>query len=184
MRSMLTLMIERVHEFNAFIQKDIAAKSNTNSLEYQMLDLMMRLTNDIIGSTAFGIELNSLKSENEFYRMGKEIAYAIMSARTLFVMAFPKLSRWLNFKILTDKQDQFFRNVIHDTIKQREEQKIVRNDMIHLMLLAKEGRLNDEKDNEADQNTGFATISDGMLTRTTEKLKSNSFANESHNTIL
>ncbi|KAJ6637895.1 putative cytochrome P450 9h1, partial [Pseudolycoriella hygida] len=73
--------------------------------------------------------------------------------------------------ILSDNHDTFFRNVIHGSIEEREKKKIVRNDMLNLLLLAKEGKLNDEKDKESDQDTGFATVSEFMTAKTTEKLK-------------
>lgn len=174
MRYMLSLMIERVHDFNAYIRSDILSTTTKNSKEYNMMNLMMRLTNDIIGSTAFGIDINSLREpDNEFYKMGKEIVYSIMGVKALFLLAFPKVATWLRLKILNDHQDHFFRNVIHNTIEQRQKNNIVRNDMLNLLLLAKEGKLNDEKDNENDQDTGFATISEVMAAKATQKLKSN-----------
>lgn len=173
MRYMLSLMIERVQDFNSYIRNDILSKTKTNSQEYNMMDLMMRLTNDIIGSTAFGLNINTLREpDNEFFKMGKEIAYAIMGVKALVLLAFPKMAKWLRLKILTDQNDHFFRGVIHNSIEERQKNKIVRNDMLHLLLLAKEGKLNDQKDNENDQDTGFATISEVIATKTTEKLKS------------
>lgn len=78
MRQMLSLMNVCVSDFNAFIRKEIGEKSKTKSLEYDMKDLMTRLANDIIGTVAFGIECNTLRDpENEFFKMGKEMAYAI-----------------------------------------------------------------------------------------------------------
>lgn len=178
MRYMLSLMNERVHDFNAYIRNDILSKTKTNSQEYNMMELMMRLTNDIIGATAFGIDLNSLREpENEFYKFGKEIAYSIMGVKALFMIAFPRVAQWLRLKILNNQHDNFFRTIIHDSIEERQKNNIVRNDMLHLLLLAKEGKLNDQKDNENDQDTGFATISEVIAAKATEKLKSNFMLN-------
>lgn len=173
MRFMLTLMIDCVKDFNAYIRNDIKTKSKTNRMEYDMKTMMMRLANDIIGSTAFGIQINTMKNpENEFYKMGKEIAYSIQGIRTLFLIGFPKIALLLKLKILTDRHDSFFRNVIHNTIEERQKKNIVRNDMLNLLLMAKEGRLNEVLDKETDQDTGFATVSEFMTTKTTNKLKS------------
>ncbi|XP_055320955.1 cytochrome P450 9e2-like [Sitodiplosis mosellana] len=172
MRHMLTLMIEKVRDFNAYIRDDITSKTRTNGREYNTMDLMMRLTNDIISSCAFGLDTNTLKEpENEFYKMGKEIAYAIMGVKALFLLAFPKVATWLGLKILNDQHDNFFRTVIHNTIEERQKKNIVRNDMLNLLLLAKEGKLHDQNDNESDQDTGFATISEMITAKTTQKLK-------------
>lgn len=174
MRFMLTLIIERVRDFNAYIRDDIVAKTKTNGQEYNMMDLMMRLTSDIIGSTAFGLDMNTLKEpNNEFYKMGKEIAYAIMNVKALFVIAFPTVAGWLKIKIVNDQHDNFFRSIIHNSIEERQKKKIVRNDMLNLLLLAKEGKLNDQNDNENDQDTGFATIAEVIASKTNAKLKSN-----------
>lgn len=174
MRFMLPLMIDVTQDFNTFIRNDIKSKSKTNSMEYDMMNLMMRLANDIIGSTAFGLQINTLKEpENEFYKMGTEVAYSILGFRTLVQVGFPKIASWLKVKILSDRHDRFFRDVIHSIVEQRQKQNIVRNDMVQLMLLAKEGRLNQELDKEKDQDTGFATVSEFMTAKTTEKLKSN-----------
>lgn len=173
MRFMLTLINERVQDFNAYVRNDIVSKTKTNSQEYNMMDLMMRLTNDIIGSTAFGLDINTLREpDNDFYKMGKEVAYAIQSIKSLCLIAFPKVAAWLKLKILNDRHDNFFRSLIHNSIDERQKKKIVRNDMLNLLLLAKEGKLNDQNDNENDQDTGFATIAEVIASKTTQKLKS------------
>lgn len=84
--------------------------------------------------------------------------------------------KWLRLKILTERQNTFFRTVVNSTIEERRKKNIVRNDMLHLMLLAKEGKLNEQiKENEHDQDTGFATIAEVIQAKTSEKLKSNDF---------
>lgn len=174
MRYMLTLMTDCATDFTTFIRDDIVSNSQTNGREYNMNTIMMYLTNDVIGSTAFGIEMNTLrKPDNELYKMGTEIAYAIIGMKALFLIAFPKLATFFNLKVVTDRHDQFFRNVLKTTIEERKKRKIVRNDMLHLLLLAKDGQLNEVKENENDQDTGFATITEIMTTKTSEKLKSN-----------
>ena len=49
MRQMTELMNECTNDFNACVRNEISSKSKTSSLEFDMLDLMMRVTNDIIG---------------------------------------------------------------------------------------------------------------------------------------
>lgn len=175
MRYMLTLINDCAQDFNAFIRDEILTKSNTSSREYDISTLIMRLSNDIIGSTAFGLQTNTLRQpENEFYKMGLEVAYGIVGVKAMVLLAFPKLAKLFNIKILTDRHDKFFRSALKLTIEERQKRKIVRNDMLNLLLLAKEGQLNDEvKDVESDQDTGFATVSEFLSAKTNEKLKSN-----------
>jgi hypothetical protein len=45
-----------------------------NLLAVEMRDLLARYSNDVIATSAFGIECDSLKNpKNEFYEMGKDI---------------------------------------------------------------------------------------------------------------
>ncbi|XP_031640423.1 cytochrome P450 9e2-like [Contarinia nasturtii] len=173
MRHMLSLMNECVIDFNSIIRTEISSKSKTNSLEFDMKDLMMRLANDIIGTVAFGIQCNSLREpDNQFFKMGKEMAYALMGLKALVTISFPTLASWLRLQVLSDQHTTFFRSVIHSAVDERQKKKIVRNDMLHLLLLAKEGKLHEQiKENEVDQDTGFATIAEVIQSKTSEKLK-------------
>lgn len=174
MRQMLSLMIDCSNEFNTYVRNDISLKSKGNDcLEFDMMELMMRLTNDVIGSTAFGIQMNSLKEvDNDFFKMGKEIAYALQGVRSIMNIGFPKIAKFFNLKIITDSQDQFFRNTIRSAVAERRKMKIERNDMLNLLLMAQEGKLSDEKDKESDQDTGFATVSEFIAAKKVEKMKS------------
>lgn len=47
---------------------------NENSSEVELKDIFTRFTNDVIATTAFGIECDSLQNRtNEFYLMGKSL---------------------------------------------------------------------------------------------------------------
>lgn len=47
---------------------------NKSAVEVELKDTSTRFTNDVIATTAFGIECDSLKYKlNEFYLMGKKI---------------------------------------------------------------------------------------------------------------
>lgn len=174
MRFMMSLMIECVHDFNTFIRKEISSNSSKHkSQEYNMMELMSRLGNDVIGSTAFGLKMNSFtEPNNRFYKAGTALAYAILSLKTFFVLAFPRISKWLQLSVISTENNQFFRNIIRDTVEERKKNNVIRNDMLHLLLLAKEGRLSEQRDKEIDQDTGFATISEVIASKTHEKLQS------------
>lgn len=69
MRSMYVLMSEVAETFTNHF-KD---KSKSGTVEIEMKDVLTRYGNDVIASIAFGIEVDSLKNEdNEFYVMGKK----------------------------------------------------------------------------------------------------------------
>lgn len=57
MRLMMTLMIECVHDFNTFVRTDILTNESKNkSQEYNIMELMSRLANDVIGTTVYSSE--------------------------------------------------------------------------------------------------------------------------------
>lgn len=112
-------------------------------------DMLGRLTTDIIGSAAFGIECNSLRNpDSEFPRLGRK---AIEVPRhNALVMAlidsFPKLARTLGMRVFTEDVHQFFMNTIKDTIQYRQKHNIKRNDFLNILIELK----NDEKSSLSD----------------------------------
>lgn len=174
MRFMIQLMNESTKEFVSHVHKEILDKSPKTGIEYNMEELLTCLTSDMIGSTAFGLQMNTIKDKhnNEFYQAGIRLAYALMSLKTFFIMAFPKLTAWLGIKILNSNDENFFRNVIRETVNVRQKSNVVRNDMLQLLLQVKEGQLNNEMEEDTQQDTGFATVQEILAAKTTEKLKS------------
>lgn len=69
MKLMFTLMDDCAQRFATYFKKQ-----GKDSLEVELKDVCSRFTNDVIATTAFGIECNSLEHRtNEFYMMGKDI---------------------------------------------------------------------------------------------------------------
>lgn len=64
----------------------------------------------------------------------------------------------------------FFRTVIKETIKIREEKRIVRPDMVHLLMEARKGRLKYE-DSMNKIDSGFAVVEESELGKTQKKQK-------------
>ncbi|CAG9827135.1 unnamed protein product [Diabrotica balteata] len=68
MKSMFLLMSECGENLVKFFMEN-----NKNTIEIEMKDTFTRFTNDVIATTAFGLQVDSLRNpENEFYLMGKE----------------------------------------------------------------------------------------------------------------
>jgi cytochrome P450 family 9 len=51
----------------------------------------------------------------------------------------------LNFHIIPSRATNFFRALVHDTMKTRDHEGIVRPDLIQLLMQAKKGTLQDER---------------------------------------
>lgn len=117
----------------------------------------------MIATSAFGVEINSFANpDNEFQRIAK-IIMNFTNWRFIFkffgYMFFPYFMKLFRIKLFDPEIDRFFKEAIIGNIKYREENGIVRNDMIHLLMQAKKGILkksNDEKDKDIVE--GFATV--------------------------
>ncbi|XP_043269735.1 cytochrome P450 9e2-like [Venturia canescens] len=110
--------------------------------DIDLKDFFTRYTNDVIATTAFGISVNSVQNrENEFYTNARaSIFFEGFLNLIKFMVArfFPKLMRFMGFGFLPKKCSRFFDQIICDTVKMRDEKGIVRPDMIHLLMQARD----------------------------------------------
>lgn len=115
-------------------------------------DAFTRYTNDVIATVAFGIEVNSLKHRNnEFYLRGVDatkFSGVLRLIKFVFFNMCPRLMRMAGFKFLSRSTTTFFIKTITDTIKARDQQGIVRPDMIHLLMLARNERKREIDDDD------------------------------------
>ena len=105
-------------------------------------DAFTRYTNDTIATVAFGISVNSLRDrENEFYKKGADATNFGGLFRLMKFLLFrmnPRLTRMAGFSFLSRDTASFFKRVVFETVKARDEQNIVRPDMIHLLMEARD----------------------------------------------
>ncbi|XP_011865317.1 PREDICTED: cytochrome P450 9e2-like [Vollenhovia emeryi] len=111
----------------------------------EMRDVFTKYASDVIATCAFGISVDSMKNpENEFYVYGKEASNfnLISLIKLLTFRIFPWLARIINLKLFRQQVADFFRNLVANTIKIRDEIGIVRPDMLQLMMetRGKEGK--------------------------------------------
>nr|XP_022908462.1 cytochrome P450 9e2-like [Onthophagus taurus] len=134
MKMMFTLIAETLKFYEDYLKK----RDHTKSIELK--DFFTRFTNDAIATVAFGLKCDSINNkDNEFYLMGKD-ATNFGLKRNLAVFTYlimPKIATFFNIKIFPTKITNFFKNLINKTIRMREENDIIRPDMIHLLLEAK-----------------------------------------------
>ncbi|XP_039306889.1 cytochrome P450 9e2-like [Solenopsis invicta] len=102
-----------------------------------------RYTNDVIATAAFGISVNSMKDQdNEFYIRGMETTKAFSGSLIMIKMTImrlcPNFARRMGLTLFSPATTKFFKTVVAETIKAREEQSIVRPDMIHLLMKARD----------------------------------------------
>ncbi|KAG8040148.1 hypothetical protein G9C98_000718 [Cotesia typhae] len=104
-------------------------------------DLFTRYANDVIATSAFGLSVDSLKDRtNEFYLRGKDATNLTGASRFfkfMMGMMFPRMMRLLGQSYLSKDTNRFFVELIREEVKRRDLEKIVRPDMIHLLMQAR-----------------------------------------------
>nr|XP_023020330.1 cytochrome P450 9e2-like [Leptinotarsa decemlineata] len=156
--SKMKMMFHLISETAEHFVKCLLEKS---SEKIEAISFFSRFANDVIASCAFGLKVDSISDENNhFFRMGKAMTDFTGFWKNFALYGYliiPRLCKMLNIKVYTEKQRIYFHDLIHSTIKTRKEKGIVRCDLIHLLMEAKEGKKKLEKeDNHMD--TGYATV--------------------------
>lgn len=107
-------------------------------------EAMARYTTDVIASCAFGIECDTLTNpENEFRKYGKKALDADleMFVRVTATQSFPKeLLRCLGVRMFKSEPANFFRNVVYEVVKYRENNNVCRKDFMQLLLQIKNNK--------------------------------------------
>jgi len=99
-------------------------------------ELMAKYTTDVIGSCAFGIEMNALSSEDsEFRKMGRKIFALTWTVilRIRIRQMFPWLYNMLGHVLPQTEVTKFFTRVIVENMDYREKNNIIRNDFIDML---------------------------------------------------
>ncbi|CAH0564732.1 unnamed protein product [Brassicogethes aeneus] len=162
MKFMFSLMADAAHDFVQHFKN-----KNEKIVTVEMKDTFTRYTNDVIATTAFGIKVDSLENrDNEFYLMGKEatdFSGVIKNLKFFGYMIVPWLFKIFSVSLFGKELSRFFRGLITDTIRTREEKHIVRNDMINLLMEARKGSINKQDDETTSVDTGFATVEESEV---------------------
>lgn len=161
MRAMFSLMTECAEQFTDYFLNE--AKKNNGTVTVEMKDVFTRYTSDVIATTAFGIQCDSLKhKENEFYMAGKNSTnfgtWALIKMAALIIM--PKVMQYTGITLVQKSIARFFSDLIINTVKTREEKGIIRPDMIHLLMQAQKGNLKHET---VSEDAGFATVEESSI---------------------
>ena len=155
MKSMFVLMRDCAKEYG-----DYFASLPADQSTLELKDAFTKYTNDVIGTCAFGINVNSMKDpKNTFYVYGRETTNfrTEQSLRFFAARNFPWLCRLLGIKIFKQRIVDFFKDLVASTIKVRDENGIVRPDMIQLMMETR-GKLGPGKELTIDDMTAQAFI--------------------------
>ncbi|XP_043471293.1 uncharacterized protein LOC122504303 [Leptopilina heterotoma] len=136
LREMFFLLLESGNHFETYLQKIVP---KNEPIECRLLT--SKFTMDVIGSCAFGIDINTLSDEeNDFVRMGRKIIVLDFwrSIKGKIRDFSPGLFSLLGPIMKDEELDNFFTGLITDTIKYRKENHIVRHDFVDLLRYVKE----------------------------------------------
>jgi len=99
-------------------------------------ELTAKYTTDVIGSCAFGIEMNALSDEDsEFRKMGRGV-FAVTWKNVLRLrirQLFPSLYNMLGYVLPQTEITKFFTRVTMENINYRETHNFTRNDFIDVL---------------------------------------------------
>ncbi|XP_017481082.1 PREDICTED: cytochrome P450 9b2-like [Rhagoletis zephyria] len=138
MRAMFCLMNEC---FNESLDRLRENTKGGKTIDLELKGWFTRLSNDIIASTAFGLKVNSYENQNnEFYTIGLSVSNFRGKQMIKFFIAttLPIIKKILGYRIFDEEKTDYFKRLVIDTMKYRQEHKIHRPDMIQLLIEAKE----------------------------------------------
>jgi cytochrome P450 family 6 len=105
--------------------------------EIEIYDLLERFLTDVISSCAFGFELNSLKEpKSEFRSMGKRGLNLpkLKSLKVFIAMNFRKRARQLGVRFNDEDINDFFLNLVKETVDYRRSSGEKRKDFMQLLI--------------------------------------------------
>ncbi|KAF2894714.1 hypothetical protein ILUMI_11459 [Ignelater luminosus] len=141
LRTMFSLVVECAKQFADYVEKQ------GDFITLEMKDTFAKVTNDIIATTAFGVGCNSFEEpKNEIFVMGKEATAfdGFLISLKFFIAAInPALAKMLKIRFISEPVTEFFRRIVRETVKIREEKGIIRPDMINLLMEARKGRFHE-----------------------------------------
>lgn len=149
------------------LMKDYVDKSLVKNCVVDIKDVFVRFTMDIIGSCAFGLEVNSLTNENsEFYDNGIQVfkPSKLFLIQRFALSIMPFIMKIYSPNFVSSKITEFLKNLVKDTVEYREKNNIKRNDFLDLLIKIRQNKslADDEKvTNGNSDHNGVSTSKDG-----------------------
>lgn len=127
---------------------DLMTHVKTNGPIINTRDVFARFTTDVISSTCFGINANSLKiPEAEFrkvsFRLFDMVKFAVAVPQLLYFLM-PTIVKVLRIRFLDGYCLDFLRRVFYSTLTERRGTKSFRNDLIDILIQIKNNETPDD----------------------------------------
>lgn len=148
MKMMFELLSLHANDFVDFYE-DRAKKGER--LIVEVLDVFARFTADGISTSALGFQADCVRNkESDIFKIVKKMLHEFAgpygSFKMLLSFALPKIYSILGLQIMSKEIHDFFRRVVIDTMIERDRKNISRPDVIQLLLQAKKGQFQHDKD--------------------------------------
>lgn len=138
LRQMFELVEKCCKEASVYLKNE--AKKSGGSIEVNTKDLFTRLANDVIATTAFGLDINSLTDrDNVFFKIGQKLTTLTWREflKMFVISTFTRVAMFLNLKVFDERRLSYFKEIVLNTMKHRIENNIKRNDLINILIEAK-----------------------------------------------
>jgi cytochrome P450 family 9 len=141
MKLMFGLLVECMEDFTKLY--DEKAKANSGEIEIETHDVFARITADGISTTALGFKGDCvINKDSKIYEIADALEEDFTNPTTVtMIFMFPRLFKLLGKQIFRKSVHEFFDTNILGEIQRRREGKIIRPDVIQLLIQAKEGQL-------------------------------------------
>ncbi|CAD7086710.1 unnamed protein product [Hermetia illucens] len=119
------------------------------AVNYEIKELCALFTTDVIASTAYGIEANSMNNPDSEFRQKGRIIFQFTPWRAFEFITFffiPQLVSICKCKVFSNGATDFLRSTFNYILSEREKSKNTRNDLVDLLISVKKSaklRIND-----------------------------------------
>lgn len=145
MKMMFNLIAECAENF-----VDYFHQYDSEIVEFESKDIFSRYSNDVIGTCIFGNKVDAIHDKkNEFFQKGCELTdfTNFWKNFSLFgYIVFPRFCKWLNLKVVSDEERNYYCELLNQTMNMRKKQGIIRLDMVHLLMEARDNQKLDSND--------------------------------------
>ncbi|XP_039483715.1 probable cytochrome P450 6a20 [Drosophila santomea] len=133
MKSMFPTILTVGDELIRVFDQTVSASSESTEITH----LLARFTADVIGSCAFGLDCHSLSNPKaEFVQMGTAAITERRYGKSMDLLLFgaPQLAAKLRMKATVQKVEDFYMNIIRDTVDYRIKNNVKRNDFMDMLI--------------------------------------------------
>ena len=119
-------------KFEDFLNRHLETK---NKYEVELKPLFLRFTGEVVANAGLGIEGQCFEDETTPSAFDKLTGDTLTASLTnLTWQYFPAIARFLKFRLIPERLDQFFRKVVAKNLEIRRSEPIYRNDFLQLMI--------------------------------------------------